>query len=423
MYALHKKYGQLRWSELIEPAVFLAKKGFKVSGDFVDYSHRSQRSFNPKAKQLFLKNNRSYSFNETLKQPELAMALKLLQKSQRKAFYQGAIGQDIVSSVQKAGGVLSLEDFKKYQVRWLKPLAFSFRGYQIYSMPLPSSGGILLARAFKLANQKKLYKKALYSFDEIHLMGEILSQAFLPRFLMGDQDFSNFDTKEWLSDKSLKKLSDQISLNKVLKTALPKEPVLPPKESQETTHFSILDKKGNTVAMTLTLNAFYGSKFASSKYGVILNNQIDDFTTRREQANLFGLIQGKNNLIQGGKRPLSSMSPTFVEKNKQTVLSLGGAGGPTIITGVFQTIYRHLVNHMRLDQALYAPRIHHQFLPRRLFLEEKRFNSELIIDLKMRGHKIEFREGIARVFAVGKTAKGELQGVGSLRKESYAGGL
>ena len=423
MYALHKKYGKLSWRELIEPALFLAERGFPVSGDFVDYTNRAKKSFNSKGKELFLKKGRSYRFNETLKQPELALALKLLQKKKRKAFYQGEIGQDIVSSIQKSGGVLNLEDLEKYQVRWLKPLIFSFRGYQIYSMPLPSSGGIILARAFKLASKQKLYKKKFNSFDETHLMAEILSQAFLPRYLMGDPDFSKFNTKKWLSDKNLNRISNQISLKRVLKTPLPKEEPSPIKESSETTHFSIMDKKGNTVAMTLTLNAFYGSKFVSSKYGIVLNNQIDDFTTLPQQANLFGLIQGKNNLIQGGKRPLSSMSPTFVEKNKQTLLSLGGAGGPTIITGVFQTIYRYLIHNRELDQAVYAPRIHHQFLPRKLFLEDKRFSPELIIDLKMRGHKIEFRKGIARIFAVARTPKGELQGAGDLRKESHTGGL
>ena len=347
----------------------------------------------------------------------MATALKLLQKKKRKAFYRGAIGQDIILSVKKEKGVLSMEDLEKYQARWLKPLVFSFRGYKIYSMPLPSSGGIILARAFKLADKQKLYKRQFNSFDETHLLAETLSQAFLPRYLMGDPEFSKFDTKKWISDENLKLSSDQISLKKVLKSPLPKE-------STETTHFSIIDKAGNTVSMTLTLNGFFGSKFVSSKYGIVLNNQIDDFTTQPEQSNLYGLIQGKNNLIKGGKRPLSSMSPTFVEKNKQTVLSLGGAGGPTIITGVFQTIYRYLVHKMELDQAIYAPRIHHQFLPRKLFIEDKRFSPELIVSLKMRGHKLEFKNYIARVFAVARVPKEELLvGAGDIRKESHAGGF
>lgn len=416
MFALHKKYGKLPWRDLIQPALFLAEKGFPVSGDFAAYTKRAEKDFNSKGREVFLKKNRPYRFNEVLKQPDLAAALKLLQKQKSRAFYHGAIGRDIVSSVQKVGGVLSLEDLKKYQVRWLKPLVFSFRGFQIYSMPLPSSGGLILARAFKLAEKQKLYKKKPLSFDEIHLMGEIFSQAFLPRYLMGDPDFSKFNSAKWLSDENLNLSSRRISPQKVLKSPLPKE-------SPETTHFSIIDKKGNTVSMTLTLNAFYGSKFVSSKYGIVLNNQIDDFTTLPEQANLFGLVQGKNNLIEGGKRPLSSMSPTFVEKNGQTILSLGGAGGPTIITGVFQTIYRRLIHKMELDQALYTPRIHHQFLPRKLYLENKRFSPELIINLKMRGHKIEFKDLIARVFAVARTSEGVLLGAGDLRKESHAGGL
>ena len=416
MSALHKKYGRLSWAELIAPAVFLAEKGYRVSSDWVEFTSKAKKQFNSRGRQIFFKNGRSYLFNETFKQADLALALKLLQKNGRDAFYRGVIGQDIISSVKQSKGVLDLEDLKKYQVRWLKPFVFFFRAYKIFSMPLPSSGGIILARAFKLIEKQKLYKKSAGSFDETHLLAEIMSQAFLPRYLMGDPAFSHFKLEKWISNKLLQKLSDQISLEKSLKQPLPFE-------SGETTHFSIIDKKGNTVAMTLTLNGFYGSKLVSSKYGIVLNNQIDDFTTLPGQANQFGLIQGKNNFIQGGKRPLSSMSPTLVEKNKQTILSLGGAGGPAIITAVLQTMYRYLIHKMDLEQAVYHPRIHHQFLPRRLFLEDKRFNPELVVSLKTRGHKVEFKKYIAQIFAVARNEKGELLSAAEFRRESSAGGL
>ena len=175
--------------------------------------------------------------------------------------------------------------------------------------------------------------------------------------------------------------------------------------------------------MTLTLNGFYGSKLVSSKYGIVLNNQVDDFTTRPQQANMFGLIQGKNNSIQGGKRPLSSMSPTIVEHKGETVLSIGAAGGPTIINAVGQSLYRYLVNKMDLELAISSNRIHHQFLPRQLFMEDKRWSPELIVDLKMKGHKIEFKNYIAQVFAVAREKNGDLISAGERRRESFTGGL
>ena len=415
MWELNKKYGKLSWSQVIAPAVLLAKKGFPVSGDWVKITEKSKDKFNSVGKKIFFKKGESYKVNEVFKQVLLARALQLLQKKKVHAFYKGAIGKDVVLAVAKQKGVLSLEDLKKYRVQWLKPVSFSFRGYKIYSMPLPSSGGLILERALKLIEKKKLYKKKLYSFDEIHLLAEIMSRAFLPRLFMGDPAFSNFNEKKWRSDKNLNSSSKGISLKRALQVPIPKE-------SKETTHIALMDIKGNTVSMTLTVNGYYGSHIVSPKYGVVLNNQMDDFTTFSGKANLFGLIQGKNNSIQGGKRPLSSMTPSIVEQKGQTVIAVGGAGGPTIITGVLQTMYRYLVNKMSLKQAVYSPRIHHQFLPRSLYVENKRFSPELIIDLKMRGHKIQFEDYIAQVFAVAKE-KDQLVGASEIRREGAVGGL
>ena len=419
---LNKKYSQLSWVDLIQPAINLAQRGYPVTADWVEFTNKAKDQFNPRGQAIFFKKGKPYQFNEKFKQLALAQALKILRRHKNQAFYKGVIAKDIVSSVQKNQGVLTLEDFKNYKLRWLKPMEFDFRGYKIYSMPLPSSGGIILARFFKLIEKKKLYKKNLYSVEEVHLLAEIMARAFLPRQLMGDPDFAkrpNFyknQIRKWLSDKKLDELSSGISANKRLQL-----PLL--KESKETTHFSIIDQKGNTVSMTLTLNGFYGSKLVSSKYGIVLNNQVDDFTTLPQQANKFGLIQGKNNSIEGGKRPLSSMSPTIVEQKGQTVLSIGGAGGPTIINAVGQSLYRYLVNKMDLEQAISSNRIHHQFLPRQLFMEDKRWGPELIVDLKMKGHNIEFKNYIAQIFAVAKDKNGDLLSAGERRRESFTGGL
>lgn len=414
--ALHKKYGKLPWPRLVQPALSLAEKGFPVSGDWREFTGKSKKKFNSTGKNIFLKKGESPQPNEIFKQPRLAGALKLIQRQGRRAVYEGPIGRDMVSAVQKSRGLLEEEDLKKYRVRWLEPVSVSFRGYQVHSMPLPSSGGIILSRALKLMEKRKLYKQKLYSLNELHLLAEIMARAFWPRFLMGDPDFTKIREGQWLMNQDIEDMSKSIFLKKARR--LP-----PPKESEETTHFSIIDAKGNALSMTLTLNGFYGSGLVSPKYGIVLNNQMDDFTTLPDQANMFGLIQGKNNSIQGGKRPLSSMSPTIVEKRGRTVMALGGAGGPTIITGVLQTLYRHLINKLDLEQAILAPRLHHQFLPRQLFVEDKRLNPELIVELKLRGHKIQFKNYIAQIFAVGQNPDGTLSGAHENRREGAAGGL
>lgn len=416
LFELHKKYGKLSWAEVIQPAISLAEKGFPVSGEWVSISDRSKNKFNKKGKEIFFKKKASYKPNEIFKQPQLAEALRLLQKEKRKAFYGGKISEDILSSIKKRNILITKDDFKKYKVRWLKPISFFFKKYKIHSMPLPSSGGIILARALKLIEKQKLHKNPLYSFNELHLLAEIMSRAFIDRVLMGDPDFLKEKTFNWLSDQKIDELHKTISLKKT-------NPIFPSKESEETTHLSILDAKGNALSMTLTLNGLYGSHIVTKKYGIVLNNQMDDFTTLQNQPNMFGLIQGKNNLVQGGKRPLSSMTPTIVEKNKKTILVLGAGGGPMIINSVLQTLYRHLVNGLDIEQAVFAPRIHHQFLPQKLFIENKKFNPELIKKLKTKGHQIQFRNYIAQVFAVSRNEKNILMGATESRKESAAGGL
>ena len=267
-----------------------------------------------------------------------------------------------------------------------------------------------------MRKKQKLYKKELYSLDELHLLAEIMARAFLPRTLMGDSDFAKVKEQDWLSDQNIDNINKTIFLKKSHR--LPS-----PKESEETTHISLIDAQGNAVAMTLTLNGLYGSHVVSPKYGIVLNNQMDDFTTLPGKANMFGLVQGKNNAVRGGKRPLSSMTPTLVEKNKQTVMALGGAGGPSIINGVLQTLYRHLINKLDLEQAIAAPRLHHQFLPRKLFVESKKWNPSLIIELKLRGHKIQFKDHIASIFAVSRKQNNRLFSAHETRREGASGGL
>ena len=419
LWAIHKKYGKTPWARLVQPALQLAKKGFPVSGDWAEITSKQKKKFNSFGKKNFFKNKKNYMPGEVFKQAQLVKALTLIQKRPLQSFYGGSLGKDIVQTVQENKGLMEIEDLKNYQVRWLDPLKTSFKGYTLYSMPLPSSGGIILFRALYLIEKQKLYRKALYSAKELHLLGEIMARAFRPRNLMGDPaNFPNLPPS-WLNPKHLNKLNQTLSPHRVHHLKPLKEPTAS-KESLQTTHISLVDQKGNAVSMTLTLNGFYGSGLVSKKYGIVLNNQMDDFTTLPNKPNMFGMIQGQNNAVIGGRTPLSSMTPLIAEQG-ENLLSLGGAGGPMIINSVLQVLYRHLIHKMNVEEAILAPRIHHQFLPRKLFVENKRFNPELILQLKRKGHKIHYRNYIAQIFGVNRD-KGGLKAGHDSRREGASGG-
>ena len=388
LWNLHQKYGKLSWRLLFKEAVELAEKGHPVGTEWVrvtksisvlDYGMAS-----------FFKSGDSYQVGDVFKQQKLAKALKLVRNKNVKGFYQGKVAKDVVQSVNNHGGSMSLEDLKNYKVRWLKPIEKDFMHYTVYSMPPPSAGGIVIASALDLIHQKQLSKQKLLSFNEIHLLSEIMSRAFRSRSLIADPDFYSIPFDRILSVEYLKKMSDSISVKKAKKL----DPL------KETTHFVVMDKEGKTVTMTLTLNLRYGSKVVTPQYGIVLNNQMDDFTTKINQPNSFGLIQGQGNKVEAGKRPLSSTSPTLVKDGNKTIMALGGSGGPRIISGVLQVLYRSLVNKLDIDQAIQFPRIHHQFLPRKTYVEKNRFSPDLLQMLSKRKHNIEETDYVGKMYGV-----------------------
>jgi len=388
LWSLHQKYGRLSWRLLFKEAVELATKGHPVGTEWVrvtksvsvlDYGMAS-----------FFKSGDPYQAGDLFKQKKLSKALKLVRDKNIKGFYQGKVAQDVVNSVNNYGGSMSLEDLKNYKVRWLKPIEKDFMHYTVYSMPPPSSGGIVIASALDLIHQKKLSRQKLLSLNEIHLLSEILSRAFRSRSLIADPDFYGIPFDQILSVEYLKKMSDSISIKKAKNL----------KPLKETTHFVVMDKEGRTVTMTLTLNLRYGSKVVTPQYGIVLNNQMDDFTTKLNQPNSFGLIQGQGNKVEAGKRPLSSTSPTLVKDGNKTIMALGGSGGPRIISGVLQVLYRSLVNELNMDQAIQFPRIHHQFLPRKTYVEKNRFSPDLLQMLSKRKHQIEETDYVGKIYGV-----------------------
>ena len=389
LWSLHQKYGKLKWKTLFKPAIGYAKRGYRVGAEWSRIT-KSIKNLDYGMKFFFKKDGSPYLPGEKFRYKKLVRALKAVQRKNIKGFYAGSVAQDIVTAVRSYGGAMTLEDLKNYQVRWLKPTHTRFMGHEVYSMPPPSSGGIVLSAALNLIEKKNLKSYPSLSVNELHLLSEIMSRAFRGRSLLADSDFHK--NPDLLSPSYLREAARSISLKRTKHL----DPL------KETTHLVVMDKEGRTVTMTLTLNLNYGSKVVTPRYGIVLNNQMDDFTTKMNQPNSFGLIQGKGNRVQPGKRPLSSMSPTLVKKDGKTIMALGGSGGSRIISGVLQVLYRSLVQDLNIDQAVQYPRIHHQFLPRKTFVEQNRFSPDVLKLLKKRKHVIEPSRHLGKVYGIRK---------------------
>ena len=423
LWAMHQKYGKLEWSTLFETALRLAEDGIEFSGTESRYAESQKDRLNPAGLRHFYKSpQQPYLPGETLRQPALARALLLYRDEGPEGFYRGAVAKDIADTVQANGGVITEADLANYRVRWLKPLETSFKGHKLYMMPPPSSGGAVIKTAFELFERIDIERQALLGIDELHLMAEVLNRSFRGRALLGDPDFHSNPFELILSQPYLDEMAQSIDLDKAVQLAPLVDKSIA--ESTETTQFSILDAEGNAISLTVTLNGTYGSGVVSEKYGISLNNEMDDFTTRPGEPNGYGLLQGFGNRVEPGKRPLSSMSPTLVEKDGRIVMTLGAAGGPRIISSVIQTIYRVLVSGLDIDRAVQFPRVHHQFLPNKLYLDEFKFSPEVVKGLQQRGHQtVEQRPSyLGRIKAVRLNDKGYLEASFDNRSEGAVGG-
>jgi gamma-glutamyltranspeptidase/glutathione hydrolase len=423
LWAMHQKYGKLDWAELFDTAIKLARDGIEFSGTESRYSETQKDRFNPAGFRHFYKSpTQPYRPGEILKQPALAQALSLYREQGPDGIYRGAVAQDISASVQAAGGVITVDDMAAYKVRWLQPLETEFNGYRVYMMPPPSSGGAVIKAAFELFGKVGIQQQAPLSVNEIHLMAEVLNRAFRGRALLGDPDYHRNPFDVILSQAYLDEMARSIDISRAVQL----EPLVdkPVEDSNQTTQFSILDAEGNAISLTVTLNGSYGSGVVSEKYGISLNNEMDDFTTRPGEPNMFGLVQGFGNRVQPGKRPLSSMSPTLVEKDGKIVMTLGAAGGPRIISSVIQTIYRVVVTGLDIDRAVQFPRVHHQFLPNKLYMDEFKFSPELVTGLQQRGHETvpQRPSYLGRVKAVRLNDRTYLEASFDNRSEGAVGG-
>ncbi|MXA48311.1 gamma-glutamyltransferase [Francisella tularensis] len=370
-----QKYGKLKLSQVIEPAIKLAEDGIPVSYDL----HQSlvtakpwlQKS--PDAMKIFYKKDGSaYEVGEILKQPELANSLKLIAKQGKKAFYEGEIAHKIADSMAKNGGLITLQDLKNYNIEEMKPVKGTYRGYTIYSMPPPSSGGVILIELLNILENFPLSDYGNNSVKTINLMSNAMSYAYNDRNSdLGDPDFVKMDLAKFLSKKYAKQIAQKITTDKHIPSKDISTIDPDDHEKLQTTHFSIIDKDGNMVSNTYTLNYSYGSGIVVPGTGIFLNNEMDDFAAKVGEANVFGLVQGEVNTVAPNKRPLSSMTPTIVLDNDgKPFLATGSPGGSRIITTTLQVILNIIDFNMNLQAAVNNPRIHSQLWPEEIGVEQ-----------------------------------------------------
>ena len=389
VFAVHKKFGKLPLSAIITPAIELAKKGVIVTQKDADHINASLQSIIKVSGDATIM-SRSYQKGDTIKQLELAKTLKNILKNGRNEFYKGATAKKIVSFLQSKGGIISMKDLAKYKVIWRKPIAFNHKDLRIISMAPPSSGGITLQQIMTMIAPYDLKNFGHNSLETIQVIVEAERRAYADRnFFLGDPLFVKIPQAQLLSDNYLKNRMADFSFEKATPSSNVSHGAIAGFESNETTHYSIVDADGNAIAATTTLNGAYGSKLYSPELGFFFNNQMDDFSIKPGEPNSYGLVGAKANSIAPQKRMLSSMTPTIVEKNGQLFMVLGSPGGSTIITSVLQTILNVTEFGMTMQQAVDAPRFHHQWLPDTVQFEPRKFDSSLFDKLTAKGYNID----------------------------------
>lgn len=389
------KYAKLPFKRLIQPAINLAEKGFAVTESEAESLNHTKNEFIKMNTSLpvFVKNT-SWKGGDTLIQKDLANTLKRIRDSGAKGFYEGETARLIVAEMKNGHGIISAEDLTNYQAKVREPVVFDYRGNTVVTMPLPSSGGIILEQMLKMGELENISDMKFETVKSVQLMTEIERRAFADRAkFLGDADFVKVPVATLVSDEYLTKRMADFVPGKAGNSKDIKEGII--KESEETTHFNVLDNEGNAVAVTTTLNGAFGSRTVVAGAGFLLNNEMDDFSVKPGVPNLYGAVGQEANAIAPGKRMLSSMTPAIVLKKNTPWIVVGTPGGTTIPTSVYQTLVDIIDFNMTPQDAVNFPKFHHQWLPDEIFVE-KGFNPGVIEQLKEMGYKITIRGAIGR---------------------------
>ncbi|PIW59120.1 gamma-glutamyltransferase [Shewanella sp. CG12_big_fil_rev_8_21_14_0_65_47_15] len=404
-----EKYGTMTLAEVTAPAIKMAQEGISVTPDLaVSLSGLKRRMSQwPSTAAIFYKADGSdYQVDDILKQPELAHSLRLIAEKGTKGFYEGETATKLINAVQEAGGIMTLDDLKNYKVVEREPVRGEYRGYEVVSMPPPSSGGVHIIEMLNVLQQFPIDKFGHNTAQTIHLMTETMKQAYSDRSeYLGDPDFYKVPVKALTSKDYAQKIASKIAINKTTPSAEIKPGKLTPYESDQTTHFSVVDKWGNAVSNTYTLNFSYGSGLVAKGTGILLNNEMDDFSAKPGVPNGYGLVGGDANAVEGNKRPLSSMSPTIVMKGGKPFLVTGSPGGSRIITTTLQIIMNVIDHGLNIAEASNAARVHHQWLPDELRVESS-LNRDTISLLEAKGHKVKVQSAMGSTQSIMVTEQG-----------------
>lgn len=388
IFEVYQKFGSLPIGELIQPAIDLARKGVLITELQANSYMNKNVELIKQANNYVTPFENGWKAGERFKYEELAQTLERIRDNGSYEFYNGETAKRIVSYVQELGGILSLDDLRNYRAQWRKPITFTYKDYIISSMPLPSSGGICLAQILKSVEPYNIGQYPHNGEQYIQLLVEAERRAYADRaYYMGDADFVKVPTQQLLSPDYLKERMSSFSWDKASKSTEIAHGKIAGYESDETTHYSIVDRFGNAVAVTTTLNTNYGSKVYVKGGGFFLNNQMDDFSIKPGEPNTYGLVGSEKNAIAPNKRMLSSMSPTIIEKDGKLFMVIGTPGGSTIITSVLQCFLNVAEYGMTMQQSVSKPRFHHQWLPDDVMYEPKGFAPEVIAHLKAKGYK------------------------------------
>jgi gamma-glutamyltranspeptidase / glutathione hydrolase len=425
IFEVHKKFGKLPLKDLFQPAIYLAERGIivtekekinldvyrniivKISGDKTLY-------------------NKTFQVGDTIKYLALANTLKQILKNGKDEFYKGNTAKKLVSFLKQKGGIISMKDMADYKVVWRKPIAFKYKELNIISMAPPSSGGITLAQILKMIEPYDISKLGHNSSEYIQLLAEAERRAYADRnYFLGDPDFVKIPKQQLLDNSYLKDRMKNFTFDKATPSSDVSHGNVDIYESNETTHYSIVDAEGNAVSVTTTLNGAYGSKLYCDELGFFLNNEMDDFSSKPGIPNSYGLVGAEANSITPKKRMLSSMTPTIVEKNGTLFMLLGSPGGSMIITSVLQTILNVYEFKMSMQQAVDAPRFHNQWLPDDIMIEPKKFDKITLDNLTSKGYKIneKFAPILGKVDAILVKTDKKLEGGADFRGDDKAVGF